>query len=341
MEEQEESAFINHRITADPNQKPMRIDKFLMEKIERVTRSKIQNAIKFGMVKVDGEEVKANYKIRPNQQINVHLTKPHDTSVIVPEKMDLDIRYEDDDIIVLHKPAGMVVHPGVGNFTGTLVNGLAHHLDGVKLDSGLFAERSGLVHRIDKGTTGLMVACKNEHALAHLAKQFFDHSVTRKYQALVWGNFDEPEGTIDEYIGRNPNNRLQMHVFRDGEGGKHAVTHYKVLEDLYYVSVVECMLETGRTHQIRVHMKHIGHTLFNDDRYGGDKVLKGTVFSKYKTFVQNTFKLIPRAALHAKTLGFDHPTTGERMLFDSELPDDFQQALDRWRKYLETRKEKM
>lgn len=336
--EEREGIFEHYKFKADPKQSPIRIDKFLMDRIERVTRSKIQNAIRFGMVKVDGKEIKPNFKIKPHMEISVHLTKPQVSNLIVPEEMPLDIRYEDEDLMVVYKPAGLVVHPGVGNFTGTLINGLAHYLKDQSLENGLFTERSGLVHRIDKGTTGLLVVGKNDYALAHLAKQFFDHTVERKYQALVWGNFDDEGGRIEGHIGRHPNNRMQMTVYPDGETGKHAVTHYKVLEDLYYVSLVECVLETGRTHQIRVHMKHIGHTLFNDDRYGGNAVLKGTIFSKYKTFVQNTFKLIERPALHAKILGFEHPRTGERMRFETDLPEDFLAALDRWRKYVASRK---
>ncbi len=337
--EENQDLFEHYTFVADPNQSPIRIDKFLMNKIERVTRNKIQNAIKFGMIRVNKQEVKPNFKIKPGHEITVSLTKPPGTEAnILAENIPLDIRYEDDDVLVLYKPPGLVVHPGVGNYRGTLVNALAYHFKDQNLEERMYQEHSGLVHRIDKGTSGLMVVGKTEHAVSHLSKQFFDHTVERKYQAIVWGNFDELSGTITGHIGRNPNNRMQMCVFADGESGKHATTHFKVLEDLYYVSLVECVLETGRTHQIRVHMKYTGHTLFNDDRYGGDAVLKGTIFSKYKTFVANTFKLIERPALHAKIIGFEHPTSGEKMRFESDLPDDMQQTLERWRKYVASRK---
>jgi len=335
--------FERYRFVVDTKQSSVRIDKYLMEKMEKVSRNKVQSLIKHGVVKVNEGLVKPNYKVRPNEIITVVMTiPPNENSIILPEEIPLDIRYEDEDVIVLYKPAGLVVHPGVGNMSGTLVNGLANYLnpEDMPVKDGNGQDRIGLVHRIDKDTTGLMVIAKTELAMTHLSKQFFDHTVIRKYNALVWGNFDEPSGTITGNLARNPSNRFQMFVFEDGETGKHAVTHYKVLEDYYYVSLVECQLETGRTHQIRAHMKYIGHTLFNDAKYGGDKILKGTVFTKYRRFVENTFDVLPRQALHAKILGFVHPRTGKDMYFETPLPDDFQECLDKWKAYLGSRKDK-
>lgn len=340
MTSSNEELFEHYRYVIDPKQKPIRIDKFLITKMEKVSRSRIQAAIRYGAIRVDTKEVKPNYKINPGQIITVVLPRPPHDGVLLPEKMDLDIRYEDDYLLVVHKPAGLVVHPGVGNYTGTLVNGLVHHFDNLPMKDQSYKDRPGLVHRIDKDTSGLLVVAKTDEAMTHLGKQFFDHTVKRKYVALVWSNFgEEMSGTITGNIGRNPNNRFQMYVFKDGEQGKHAVTHFRVLEDLYYVTLVECQLETGRTHQIRVHMKHKGHPLFNDQKYGGDSIRKGTVYPKYRQFVENTFKVLPRQALHAKILGFVHPITGEDMYFEAEPPEDFTLALERWRKYLNTRKE--
>ncbi len=336
----EDNLFEHYRFVADKGQGPLRIDKFLMSKMEKVTRNKIQRAIRDGAIKVNGENVKPNHKIKPRDVVTILLPDAPEVNVpIQAEDIPLNIAYEDDHLLVINKPPGMVVHPGVGHRSGTLVNAVAFHVKGQDMPfRDDYVSRPGLVHRIDKDTSGLIVMAKNEHAMSHLAKQFFDHTTYRRYYALVWGGFDEEEGTVDINIGRDPYNRLHNRVFPEGDLGKHAITHYKVLEDLYYVSLVECRLETGRTHQIRVHMKHLGHTLFNDKRYGGDKILKGTVFTKYKQFVDNAFKVLPRQGLHAKSLGFEHPVTGERMMFDSELPDDFQQCLDKWRKYLATRK---
>ncbi len=326
----------------DPKQEPLRIDKFLMDRLKQVSRNKVQAAIKAGNVKVDGKTVKANYKIKPGEKIYVVIKKhPLAKGIVAPENISLDIRYEDEDLLIVHKPPGLVVHPGFGNFSGTLVNGLVYYLNGMDLpfQEGNLEDRPGLVHRIDKNTSGLLVIAKNEPTMTHLAKQFFDHTVKREYLALLWSEFDEDEGTITGNIGRDPRNRLKMTVFPDGDEGKHAVTHFEVVERLYYVSLVKCRLETGRTHQIRVHFSYKGHPVFNDDRYGGDRVVKGTVFSKYKSFVENCFKIIPRHALHAKTLGFIHPRTGKEMLFDSDLPEDFATVLEKWRKYVKSRKD--
>ncbi len=339
--QREDNLFEHYRFVADPGQGLLRIDKFLMSKMEKVTRNRIQRAIRDGAIKVNDQNVKPNHKIKPHDVVTILLPDPPEVNVpVVPENIPLNIVYEDDDVMVINKPPGMVVHPGVGHKTGTLVNAIAYHMRNQQpmpfRDD--YVSRPGLVHRIDKDTSGLLVMAKTQHAMSHIAKQFFDHTTYRRYYALVWGDFDEQEGTVEINIGRDPYNRLHNRVFPEGDRGKYAVTHYSVIEDLYYVSLVECRLETGRTHQIRVHMKHLGHTLFNDKRYGGDRILKGTVFSKYKQFVENAFKLMPRQGLHAKSLGFDHPTTGERMMFHSDLPEDFQLCLDKWRKYLTTRK---
>jgi 23S rRNA pseudouridine1911/1915/1917 synthase len=333
--------FDYHKIFVDAGQSPIRIDKFLMDRVERTTRSRIQNAIKLGIVKVNDSIIKANYKVKPDDLITLFVPRtPDSVELVEPEDLPLDIRYEDEELLVIYKPAGMVVHPGLGHRGGTLVNALAYHFRHTKLPvkDGNMSDRPGLVHRIDKNTSGLLVVAKTEFAMSHLAKQFFEHTTYRRYQALVWGVPEQAEGTIVGHIGRDHNDRKLFRVFEEGEDGKHAITHYRVIEDLYYISLVECQLETGRTHQIRVHMKHIGHPLFNDDRYGGNRILKGTVYSKYKSFVDNAFGTLPRQALHAKSLGFVHPTTGEWMQFDTELPEDFTTCLDKWRRYLASRK---
>lgn len=330
------------KITTDPKQEPLRIDKFLLGRLEKTTRSKIQNGCRDGSITVDGNQIKPNYKVRPNEIIKIVMAKKIPIGAhLQPEDIPLNIIHEDEHLLVINKQAGLVVHPGTGNHSGTLVNGIVHYLKSKDLPilEGNDIDRLGLVHRIDKDTTGLMVIAKTELAMNSLAKQFFDHTIDRSYVALVWGNVAEEKGTIQGHIGRHPTNRLQRYVFPDGDEGKHAVTHYEVLEDLYYVTLVKCVLETGRTHQIRVHMKHLGHTLFNDVKYGGDKILKGTVFTKYKQFVENTFKLLPRQALHAKSLGFIHPATEEKMFFETELPKDFSDALAKWRGYSTIRKE--
>lgn len=335
LEEQEE-LYEHYKYIATQGQDPLRVDKFLMNFIENATRNKIQQAIKAGNVLVKEQTVKANYKVKPFDVVRVVLAHPPHENLLVPEDIPLDIVFEDDEVIVVNKPAGMVVHPGHGNYSGTLVNGLIYHIEKLPKNSN---ERPGLVHRIDKDTSGLLVVAKSDFTMAHLAKQFFDKKTHRVYNALVWGNVEKDEGTIEGHIGRSLKNRLQMSVFPDGEHGKPAVTHYKVIERFNYVTLVECRLETGRTHQIRAHFKHIGHTLFNDERYGGDQVLKGTTFTKYKQFVENCFKVLPRQALHAKTLGFRHPLTKEMLNFDSELPQDMIDVLEKWRNYTIHQKE--
>lgn len=326
-EEEEDSLFEHHRIVADKGQGLVRIDKFLVDRLEKTSRSRIQDAHDAGYVKVNGISVKSSYKVKPLDVITIELPYPVREFEIVPENIPLDIIYEDEDVLVLNKPMNMVVHPGHGNYTGTLVNAVLFHL---QKNPGGEKHRPGLVHRLDKHTTGVMVMAKNDHALNHLGKQFFDRTTDRRYQAIVWGDVLE-NGTVIGNTGRSLHDRKVFTVFPKGDHGKHAVTHYKVLERLHYVTLVECKLETGRTHQIRVHMKHIGHTLFGDLEYGGDRILKGTTFPKYNQFIQNCFKILPRQALHAKSLAFDHPVTGERMNFESELPQDMQEILSRFR----------
>jgi len=327
---EQDDLYEHFKFIASEGQEPLRVDKFLMNFIENATRNKIQLAIKAGNVLVNDTIVKSNHKVKPNDVVRVVLAHPPHENLLVAENIPLDIVYEDDTVIVLNKPAGMVVHPGHGNYSGTLVNGLIYHFDNLPKNSN---ERPGLIHRIDKDTSGLLVIAKTEFAMTNLAKQFFDRTTDRVYHALVWGNIDDNEGTITGNVGRSFKNRLQMDVFPDGEHGKHAVTHYRVLERFSYVTLVECKLETGRTHQIRAHFKHIGHPLFNDERYGGNLILKGTTFTKYKQFVENCFKILPRQALHAKTLGFEHPITKKWMQFDSEIPEDMNLALEKWRNY--------
>ncbi len=339
--EREELTERQFSIVADKGQSLIRIDKFLMDRVENVTRSKLQSALAEGFILVNGETVKPNYKVKPLDVIDLTIPRPEGfRDEVIPEDIPLDIIYEDNSLLIINKPAGLVVHPGVGNYEGTLVNGLAHYFktDDQPVMEGNDFDRPWLVHRIDKDTSGLLLIAKTEKAMTHLAKQFFNHDIDRSYHAIVWGSTEE-NGTIDAHIGRHPTNRLLMHVYPEGETGKNAVTHYSTIEDLYYVSYIECKLETGRTHQIRTHMNYLGHPIFNDARYGGDQIKKGTVFTKYKQFVNNCFDLLPRQALHAKSLGFIHPETGEEMFFDSELPDDFQQALNKWRSYRNTKKE--
>jgi 23S rRNA pseudouridine1911/1915/1917 synthase len=330
QEIENEDLYEHHKFTASEGQEPLRVDKFLMNFIENATRNKIQQAAKNGNILVNEIPVKQNHKVKPNDVVRVLLSHPPAEQLLIAEDLPIDIVYEDDAVIVVNKKAGMVVHPGHGNYSGTLVNGLIHHIENLPTNSN---ERPGLVHRIDKDTSGLLVVAKTESALANLSKQFFDRTTERLYYALVWGNIDEDEGRIEGNIGRSLKNRLQMDVFPEGDFGKHAVTHFKVIDRFMYVTLVQCKLETGRTHQIRAHFKHIGHTLFNDERYGGNDILKGTTFTKYKQFVQNCFKTLPRQALHAKTLGFTHPTTGEFMRFNSEVPEDITACLEKWRTY--------
>lgn len=324
--------YEHYNFTASVGQVPLRVDKFLMNFIENATRNKIQQAAKAGNILVNDTAVKSNYKVKPNDVVRVVLSHPPHENLLVAENIPLNIIYEDEELIVINKPAGMVVHPGHGNYSGTLVNGLIHHVENLPTNAN---QRPGLVHRIDKDTSGLLVVAKTEFSLAHLSRQFFERTTERLYYAIVWGNIEEDKGTIEGNIGRHFKNRLQMDVFPNGDFGKHAVTHFKVLERFTYVTLVQCKLETGRTHQIRAHFKHIGHTLFNDERYGGDEILKGTTFTKYKQFVQNCFKVLPRQALHAKTLGFTHPKTGEFLQFDSEIPKDISECLKKWRTYSE------
>ena len=322
---------------ADKGQEPYRIDKFLMNRIEGATRNKLQQAINAGLILVNNKEVKQNYKIKAFDQIIVYSDLSPESSEVVPEKIDLNLVYEDDDVLIINKPAGMVVHPGSGNYSGTLLNGIAWYLqhENPSINENTLP-RFGLVHRIDKNTTGLLVLAKNDKAMRHLAKQFYDHTVKRQYLALVWGDLEKEEGTIVAHVGRNLRRRKLFEAYAEGDHGKEAITHYKVVERFNYVTLVQCVLETGRTHQIRVHMKHIGHPLFNDDFYGGDKIVKGTIFSKYKQFVDNCFVICPRQALHAKTLGFIHPASGKEIFFDTELPDDMKQVIEKWRNYVRT-----
>jgi 23S rRNA pseudouridine1911/1915/1917 synthase len=330
LQEPEEELFEHYRFDVPKGQAFLRIDKYLMLMVPNATRNKIQNAASNGDIYVNDVQVKSNYKVKPFDVIRILLAHPPFENRVDPEDIPLDIVYEDDALLVINKPPNFVVHPGHGNYTGTLVNALAFHFENLPLNS---SERPGLVHRIDKDTSGLLVVAKTEAAMTHLAKQFEDKTSEREYVALVWGNVKEEEGTITGNIARHVRDRMQMAVFADPEIGKHAVTHYKVLERFGYVTLVSCKLETGRTHQIRVHMKHIGHTLFNDERYGGNLILKGTTFTKYKQFIDNCFKTLPRQALHAKTLGFIHPNTGEMMRFDTEIPKDMADCIEKWRNY--------
>jgi 23S rRNA pseudouridine1911/1915/1917 synthase len=322
--------FEHFRFDVPRGQALLRIDKFLMGLIPNSTRNKIQNAATSGDIYVNDVPVKSNYKVKPGDVVRILLTHPPFENRVDPENIPLDIVYEDDALLLINKPPGFVVHPGHGNYTGTLVNALAYHFENLPLNS---SDRPGLVHRIDKDTSGLLVIAKTEAALSHLAKQFEFKTSEREYVALVWGNVKEDAGTIEGNITRHARDRMQMTVTADPEVGKPAITHYKVLERFGYVTLISCKLETGRTHQIRVHLKHIGHTLFNDARYGGDLILKGTTFTKYKQFIENCFKLLPRQALHAKTLGFVHPVTGETMRFETDLPQDMKDVIEKWRGY--------
>lgn len=324
--------FEHFRFVADKGQALLRVDKFLVQRMEKTSRNRIQQAAEAGCIIVNGKPVKSNYRVKPDDVVSIVMDRPRYEFEIVAEDIPLNIVYEDDHVLVVNKPAGLVVHPGHGNYSGTLVNALAWHFKD-NPDYDVSDPRLGLVHRIDKDTSGLLVVAKTPEAKTDLGKQFFEKTTSRQYVALVWGDFDQDKGTITGNIARNPKDKLQMAVFDDPEIGKHAVTHYEVLERFGYVTAMRCILETGRTHQIRVHMKHIGHPLFNDARYGGDRILKGTTFAKYQQFITNCFAACPRQALHAKTLGFTHPATGKRMEFDSEIPADMQNLLERWRSY--------
>lgn len=331
-DDQQDELYEHFSVTVDKGQAMLRIDKYLTVRLENGTRSRVQAAADGGNILVNGVAVKSSYKVKPLDRISIVMPYPKREVEIIAEDIPLEIPYEDDDLLIVNKQAGLVVHPGHGNYSGTLVNALTWHLK----DLPLFQEgdmRAGLVHRIDKNTSGLLVIAKNEKAHAKLARQFFDHTVSRRYVALVWGNFDEDEGTITGNIGRSVRDRLKMAVFPDGSDGKHAVTHYTVLRRYGYVTLVECRLETGRTHQIRVHMEYLGHPLFNDERYGGDRIIKGTTFTKYKQFIENCFSAMPRHALHARSLGFEHPVTKQRMEFESEMPADFKAVLEKWETY--------
>jgi len=333
--ESSEELYERMNLTIDKGQEPFRLDKFLASRMENASRNKIQQAIEAGRILVNNKIVQPNYKVRPSDHIIIYSEKQVHGEEIIPEKIPLNIVYEDEEVLIINKPAGLVVHPASGNYTGTLINGVAYYLQ--EKNSSISEEtlpRFGLVHRIDKNTSGLMVLAKTERAVASLARQFFDHTVKRQYMAMVWGDIAEDTGTIKAHVGRHKRFRKLFDAYPDGEYGKDAITHYKVLERFGYVTLVQCVLETGRTHQIRVHMKHIGHPLFNDETYGGDKIVKGTVFSKYKQFVENCFAICPRQALHAKTIGFVHPTTKKEMLFESELPDDMRGLIEKWRAYI-------
>jgi 23S rRNA pseudouridine1911/1915/1917 synthase len=337
IEQEEQDLFEHLRIIVDKGQSLLRIDKFLMHRIENASRNRIQNAIELGNVLVNDKTIKASYKVKPLDVISVVLPHPPRDTEVYPENIPIDIVYEDDDVLIVNKPAGMVVHPGYNNYTGTLVNALVYHFQQLPTLPGNDG-RPGLVHRIDKDTSGLLLISKNERSMTWLARQFFEHTIARKYIALVWGDLPE-DGTVTGYIGRSINDRRVMSIYDDPEKGKWSVTHYKVLERMDYVTLIECQLETGRTHQIRAHMKYIGHPLFSDATYGGDKILKGTVFSKYKQFVENCFELMPRQALHAKSLGFLHPTQKKQLHFETPLPPDFEMALNKWRGYSNQRLE--
>lgn len=335
-QEQEQDLYEHYRFVVDPRQGLLRIDKFLTSRMENTSRTRIQAAANAGNILVNDAPVKPNYRVKPSDIIQIVLPNPPREIELIPQDIPINIVYEDDDVIVVNKKAGMVVHPAYGNYTGTLINALMFHFKDLPLfQSGDL--RPGLVHRIDKNTSGLLVIAKNEYAMNRLARQFYNRTTGRRYLALVWGTPEPEEGTVTGNVGRNIRDRKIMQVFPDGSQGKHAVTHYTVIEKFSYVSLLECRLETGRTHQIRVHMSYIGHPLFNDGEYGGDRILKGTTFSKYQQFVRNCFEILPRQALHAKSLSFDHPVTGKRLSFDSELPDDMQQAIEKWRTYISGR----
>ena len=332
-ENEEQDLYEHHRFEVDKGQGLLRIDKYVHAKIENISRNKIQNTAKAGNILVNGEAVKPNYKVKPGDQISIVMAHPPREIELIPEAIPLDIVFEDEHLVIVNKQAGMVVHPAYGNYTGTLVNALVYHFENLPVQNDEEI-RPGLVHRIDKDTSGLLVVAKTELAQTRLAKLFYDREIDRIYHAIVWGDFEEDEGTITGHIGRSLKNRKIMDVFPDGAHGKPAITHYKVLERFRYVSLVECRLETGRTHQIRAHFKHIRRPLFNDTTYGGDQILRGTTYTKYRQFVKNCFKLMPRHALHAKTLGFTHPVSGQYMHFDTPLAEDMQQVLEKWRGYV-------
>lgn len=336
LEESDENSLF---LKVDPGQSSIRLDSYIHEKLSKVSRNKIQNAIELGLIKINGLLLKSNYKVKPGDLIEISFPENPGMGKVLPEKIPLDIIYEDDDLMLINKASGMVVHPAHGNYTGTLINAIAGYLNLDPEDPS--TQRYGLVHRIDKETSGLLVLAKNDYSHAHLSKQFFNHTIDREYWALVWGEPSPDTGTIDVNIGRDPRNRQRMYAFSDGTSGKKAITHYQLLESFYYTSLISCKLETGRTHQIRVHMKFIGNPLFNDERYGGDKILKGTVFTKYKQFIQNCYKIVPRFPLHARLLAFTHPKSQQRMRFEIEPPGDFLDLLSKWRQYQVHRKHQL
>lgn len=333
VESDDEELYEHYRFKADPRQEIIRVDKFLIDRLANTSRNKIQNAAKNGTILVNEKAVKQNYKVKPGDEISIVLPYPIREIELIPQNIPITILYEDEQLAVVYKPANMVVHPGYGNYSGTLVNALVYHFENLPEKAEDYYGRPGLVHRLDKHTTGIMLIAKTENALTNLAKQFYDRTTERRYHALVWGNVEQDSGTITGHIGRSLKNRKVMTIFPDGDYGKHAVTHYTVLERFGLVTLIECKLETGRTHQIRTHLKHIGHTLFNDYEYGGDQILKGTLHQKYKLFIENCFSLIPGQALHAKTLGFEHPKSKKWMQFDSELPEGFKQIIEKWKRY--------
>lgn len=336
----DEEDFEELQIVVDPGQSSIRIDQYIVGKFTEISRNRIQTAIEAGLITINGKTVKQSHKIIGNEQISVRIPKVQDISEVMPEDIPLRIIYEDDDLMIINKVAGMIVHPAAGVRSGTLVNALAYYFNksapGIKIGE---KERFGLVHRIDKETSGLLVISKNDYAHTHLSKQFFDHSIEREYVALVWGEPDPPSGSIEAFVGRDPKQRQRQFVFQDGLDGKRAVTHYELIESFYYTSLIRCKLETGRTHQIRIHMRYIGHPLFNDEKYDGDKIVKGTIYTKYKQFISNCYKILPRFALHARSLGFIHPVTGKKMYFEVDMPEDFKTLVDKWRHYTNYRKE--
>ncbi|MFM9007765.1 MAG: RluA family pseudouridine synthase [Bacteroidota bacterium] len=340
QDQDQEELFEHHRIVVDRFQSLLRIDKFLMNRLQNVSRNRIQGAADAGTILVNGKNIKSSYKVKPGDVITIVLAHPPREIELYPDDIPLDIRYEDDQLFVINKQAGLVVHPAYGHYRGTLVNGIVHlmhpKLNGAPLTSE--SVRPGLVHRIDKDTTGLIVIAKNEQALSHLAKQFYDRTIDRHYLALVWGDFTEDAGTVSVHIGRSNSDRKVMDAFPDASQGKHAVTHWEVLERFGYVTLIRCKLETGRTHQIRIHMKYIGHPLFGDKTYGGDRIVKGTVFSKYRQFIDNCFEILPRQALHARSIGFRHPSDGRMVYLEAELPDDIKSVLTKWRGYVSATK---
>ncbi len=336
----DDEGFEELQIVVDPGQSSMRLDQFIVGKFAKVSRSRIQNAIEAGLITINGKLVKQSYKISGSELINVRIPKIHDISEVTPEDIPLNVIYEDEDLMIINKVVGMIVHPAAGVRSGTLVNALAYYFSNSQSKNTVSEkERFGLVHRIDKETSGLLVISKNDFAHTHLSKQFFDHSIEREYLALVWGEPDPPVGTIEAHIGRDPKVRQRQFVFEEGLEGKPAITHYELVESFYYTSLVRCKLETGRTHQIRIHMKYIGHPLFNDEKYDGDRIMKGTIYTKYKQFVTNCYKLLPRFALHARSLGFIHPVSGKKLYFEVDLPDDYKSMIDKWRNYTSYRKE--